>query len=330
MAEDEGEIIVKIPGDGGDPVVVDPATPAVTAAAADDPIEDLKSQLSTMRRTTADLTQQVAHHAARAEQATAEVAQVRGRIAESQIDTLTAGISAAQADAERAEAAYTAAFEAGDGKAMAKAQREMAGAEARKVHLEQAKADLGDDAALPTRRAPRIDDPQPTRQPQPAVSEDPFAAWTRGRTAPTVAWAEQHKDWVLDPVKSKKLTAAHFDAEADGIAPDSPAYFKHIEKFIGIAPVQKTDPQPAAQQRRPAAPVAPVTPTDGGMGGNTGGEVRLTKAERDSATDGTLVWNTDDPTGRFKKGDPIGIQEFARRKMAMIKEGRYAASYTVE
>ena len=54
-------------------------------------------------------------------------------------------------------------------------------------------------------------------------------------------------------------------------------------------------------------------------------EVRLSAAEARSATDGTLVWNYEDPTGkgRFKKGEPIGIQEMARRKAALTKDGRY-------
>jgi hypothetical protein len=44
-----------------------------------------------------------------------------------------------------------------------------------------------------------------------------------------------------------------------------------------------------------------------------------------SATDGTLVWNYNDPSGqnKFKKGDPIGTQEMARRKQSLSKAGRY-------
>jgi hypothetical protein len=50
-----------------------------------------------------------------------------------------------------------------------------------------------------------------------------------------------------------------------------------------------------------------------------------------AATDGTLVWNYDDPSGKakFKKGEPIGIREMARRKSLMTKEGRYDRSQVV-
>ena len=58
--------------------------------------------------------------------------------------------------------------------------------------------------------------------------------------------------------------------------------------------------------------------------------MRLSKGEAASATDGTLTWNYDDPSGqkRFKKGDVIGVQEFARRKLALKESGQYDKSLT--
>ena len=58
--------------------------------------------------------------------------------------------------------------------------------------------------------------------------------------------------------------------------------------------------------------------------------VRLSKGEAASATDGTLIWNYDDPSGqkRFRKGDPIGVQEMARRKLALQQAGQYDKSFT--
>ena len=76
-------------------------------------------------------------------------------------------------------------------------------------------------------------------------------------------------------------------------------------------------------------PVAPVQSSAGGTSGG-GPEIRLSPGEAQSATDGTLVWNYDDPSGknRFKKGDPIGIQEMARRKHELQKQNAYDKSYT--
>ena len=75
-------------------------------------------------------------------------------------------------------------------------------------------------------------------------------------------------------------------------------------------------------------PVAPVQASGGGTSGG-GTEVRLTRGEANAATDGTLVWNYDDPSGqkRFRKGDNIGIQEMARRKLEMSKQGLYDKSF---
>jgi hypothetical protein len=125
------------------------------------------------------------------------------------------------------------------------------------------------------------------------------------------------------------MQAAHFDAESEGFALDSPKYFDHVERFLGMKKAAEPEPKPnggaeATSQRRPTAPVAPVTPSGGGMSGDSN-TVRLTKAEAEAAQDGTVQWNYDDPTGkgRFKKGDPIGLTEYARRKLTMTKQGRY-------
>ena len=91
-----------------------------------------------------------------------------------------------------------------------------------------------------------------------------------------------------------------------------------------FTPNGEDKPPPA---RRSAAPVAPVTPSPGGTSGG-GAEVHLTRGEAATATDGTLTWNYDDPSGqkKFKKGDPIGIQEMARRKKTMKEQGLYDKS----
>ena len=73
---------------------------------------------------------------------------------------------------------------------------------------------------------------------------------------------------------------------------------------------------------------APVSRENGsGNGRNADGRtsIELTGGEVDRATDGSIVWNYNDPNGRFKKDDPIGVNEMARRKMLMTKEGRYLA-----
>ena len=52
-------------------------------------------------------------------------------------------------------------------------------------------------------------------------------------------------------------------------------------------------------------------------------DIVLTQREIEAATDGTIPWNHDDIAGSHKKGDPIGIDEYKRRKAIMTKEDRY-------
>jgi len=69
-----------------------------------------------------------------------------------------------------------------------------------------------------------------------------------------------------------------------------------------------------------------------GGGGNCGSssKVSLTEGEVRAAEDGTHLWNVGQVyNGRVLQpndkmvGEPIGIQEFARRKRTMMAEGRY-------
>jgi hypothetical protein len=79
--------------------------------------------------------------------------------------------------------------------------------------------------------------------------------------------------------------------------------------------------------------VAPVGQASGGGTSGGGPEVRLSKNEVNAANDGTHVWAENDlRAGRIKDkskiGEPIGTQEFARRKYQMMKDGAYGSQYT--
>jgi hypothetical protein len=125
-----------------------------------------------------------------------------------------------------------------------------------------------------------------------------------------------------------RMMAAHHQALAEGIALESDEYFDMVEKGIkgpAAKPAAKEQAKPAVGDgRRPSSGAASGAGAGGGMNGGAT-TVTLTAREAASATDGTLVWNYDDPTGqnRFKKGDPIGIAEMARRKHEGKKAGLY-------
>jgi hypothetical protein len=318
---DENEIIVNVEGEegGSDDVII----------ADNDAVAELKRQHEALKadveKRDADLAvERAARFAAdqRAADARAREAALHTRVTESQGDAIASGIDAAQAEASQAEADYAALMERGDFAGAAKAQRRMAAAEARILRFDEAKSDLE-----ARKSAPRTDD-TPSRA-------DPVEAHLAKFTEPTARWLRDHKEWLTDPRKNAKLTGAHHFAVAEGYDPDTPGYFEHVEKTLGL----RDEPQPARNgsgngqaktpARRSAPPVAPVNGSAGahssGSGDNRGNQVYLTKNEAASATDGTLVWNYDDPSGkdRYKKGQPIGIQEMARRKLEMQKRGLY-------
>jgi hypothetical protein len=314
---DDDAITVTLPADEGGAVItkVEGEKPAPVA---DDPISDLKGQFETLKGQLGQTTQRLVGAERQLAAKDQEIAEVRKEVTSSQLDTVLSGIQAAEAEATAAEREYVAAAEAGDFAAQARAQRKISGAEARIQRLKEAEGDLKDQAA--TKPAPR----QETRQ-QP--NADPVEQFTRGMSSKSAAWIREHPDCVTDPKKNARMLAAHNLAMADDIAVDSPEYFERIE--AGIMSAKKADPEPNPKpvNIRPSAPVAPTGNSGGGMNGG-GPSVKLTQREVNSATDGTLVWNYNDPNGKFKKGDVIGIQEMGRRKILMQKQGLYDRSFS--
>jgi hypothetical protein len=205
---------------------------------------------------------------------------------------------------------------AGDVEAEVEAQDRLAKARSTEMRLDEAKSDMEARAKTP----PKREEP---------VTNDPVEIFAQGRTPPTAAWVRAHPEYVRSEKGLKKLTAADAVAQAEDLIPDTPEYFARVEEYLGITE-KKPAPTEAAQvvpRRSPAPPVAPgaAVSTNGGGSSPT---VSLTSREATAAQDGTHIWNYDDKNGKFKKGDPIGIQEFARRKLALQKSGSYDRTYT--
>lgn len=321
MADEE--IVVEIEGDSAlsasEVVAVDDTgkTTSTKKAADDDIVESLKSQLAAKQTELAQVQQRAtsAETVASQMQARTQRAEREAQVARQDAHahtkaTIDSGIAAAKSEADAAQQAYETAFESGNAKETAKAQRRLADAAADLRYLQQAKADL---AEAP---APRQSEPKP--------AADPVEEFIGRHTAPTQAWMRAHKDYLTDPKKNARMQAAHFDAVANDHQPDTEAYFDHVERKLGLKTDQSAAQDPPKVERRPTAPVAPSGSAPGAMNGGKV-SVTLTRGELAAAEDGTHTWNYDDPSPakKFKKGDPIGRTEFARRKAAMMKEGRY-------
>jgi hypothetical protein len=326
MAGEDDDVIVSLPGDTSQVVKTDDVVVKTGAAEVSfndedggDPVADLKKQFTQMTGALSTVVASQQQTEQQLREANQRLQRAESQVTVSQLETIENGIAQIDADTEAAEAAYAHAFDAGDGAAMARANRAMQQAIVNRAKLVEAHQDLKEAA----KRGPAQ---QQGRQPVRTAPADPVeAVIANGNVSPkSAAWLRAHPQCITDPKLNARMLAAHNLALADDIPVDSDEYFERIEQ--GIKPVkqqqQQVEKKPAADGRRPSSAAAAGGATGGGLNGGTV-QVKLTKGEAASATDGTLVWNWDDPGGKFKKGEPIGLAEMARRKHEGMKAGLY-------
>lgn len=290
---------------------------AISTEVKDPAMQELMAQYKDLEGREAEKDRRLAESEREKERLRVEAEGAKKQVANSHLDTVTTAMNSAKADAEQAKRDIRIAKDAGNIDDEIEAQDRLAQARADERRLDEARSDLEARAKAP-----------PKRQAPPS---DPVEAYVQGRTAPTASWLRAHPEFITDTRKQAKLTAAHYDAEGDGLVADTPAYFAHVEKFLGIGGEVVTKAAPTeAEQVKPKrnAPVAPGSAVANGGGGSGATPVMLTRGEAAAAQDGTHVWNYDDPKGKFKKNEPIGLQEMARRKVAMQKQGLYDKSYS--
>jgi hypothetical protein len=300
---------------------------------AADPADELRAQLAEFERRTEEHKAQLAEarrradeHQRRAETSQREATLSQAQIIDAQLNGVLVGLAAAEADANAAEAEIAHAMERADYAAVAKAQRKMAQAETRIDRLALAKEHWETQKRTPAR-------PQRREQPQPQ-------GWDASATIERLEgksrdWAMEHREFFSSPEQYQKVERAHLHAVAEDIEPNTPEYFEHIERRLGLkkGPDRERDGSGKfvageKPKRSSSPPAAPVNASGRGSNGVQGNTVTLTPGEARAAQDGTHVWNYDDPNGRFKKGQAIGVEEFARRKRELTRQGAYDRSYS--
>lgn len=182
------------------------------------------------------------------------------------------------------------------------------------------------------------------KNPGPVIPDDPVEAMIataaqsgQPLSSQAAAWMREHPEVASDDVLLSKVGYLHKAALKDGLKADTEEYYNFINEQMGFG--EGAEPAPAKPKSNghvsaPAQPKrktvsAPVSRDVATSNGNlSGAAVRLTAREAAAATDGTHTWAYDDPTDkkRFKKGDPIGLQEFARRKKKLAESGAYDAT----
>ena len=299
--------------------------PKETVEVKDPAMLDLMNQYKELEAKSKDAEKAKAEEINRRVAAEQEVAQhrqavevSRRRETSSHLDTITTALAAAEQDAESAKREYIRARESNDFAAEAEAQDRLAKARSTATRLDEARQDI----------EARLKRPPP--QSPPPVPTDPVEAVAQRLTAKSAQWVRAHPEYIHTDGGMRKLTAADAVAKDEGFIPDTPQYFERVEQYLGLrkaADVADSKPPTEASQVKPRStpPVAPGA----AVSGSSQPSVTLTQGEAATATDGTLIWNYDDPTGknRWKKGDPIGVQEMARRKMEGKKRGLYDRAY---
>lgn len=322
----DADLVIEL--DAPEPVVVEkePAPQPVVEtkpAAVVPPVEDLKGQLAELTKTAERergekeaARAEAVRLAAEATQAKDALAKVHTDLAESNVSAVESAIAAAKAEADGYQRDQQAAFENGDYAKAADFGRKMAKAEAKIVRLEEGKDDLETLRAQPKK---------PEATPQPAAQADPFERVVASASPKAQTWLRAHPEFVKDEGKARKAQIAHLSAIDNGLTVDSDAYFDFCEQQLGL----KAKPEPQPTTRTTSMPAAPVSRDATPSGGQTTPtQVSLTPGEQRNATDGTIVWNYNDPKVGAVKGQAIGLKEMARRKIALKAAGAYDRSYT--
>lgn len=252
--------------------------------------DDEPAHTSRTPRSVDEIDQESARHRAETARLNRHTAQLRTETARNNVAT---ALNIADTEAATARTSYKSALDAYDTDGIVEAQARLTAIEARRVRLQEQEQAL---------------------QRAPLPPADPVDAYCANRSEPTAQWLRAHPEYVVDGRKNAKLTSAHYEAVADGLEPDTSSYFSFVERKLGI----DRGGSGGSSGRRAAAP--DFNPADARTHiSDDGKTVRLTAGEARAATDGTLIFNFGP-----NRGKPIGVAEAARRKAAMVAEGRYS------
>lgn len=289
---EEAEIQVENAEDPPEIEVKAEEPPAETGITTDDGIKQLRLQLEEERQARIRAEQQAREAAEKVYAAKNEVEDTNLRLIENAITTL-------KNNEQILKQRFKAALSQNDHDEAAEIQVQMSELAVKKLQLEQGKL----------AQEEKMKEPKP----QPVVQQnDPVELLASQLTPRSAQWVRAHPEYARNSNLYQKMIAAHTLVVSDGIQPDSDEYFDAIETTLNIkraAPAVQEESAlssaAAPTQRRSAPPAAPVSRSPVNNSGTRPNVVRLTAAEREMAA---MMDMTD--------------QEYARQKMALIKEGK--------
>lgn len=295
----------------------------MTQQTADDDIAVLK-------QTAATATEGKKAAEARADAAEDELGKARAAAAQAIADRTRAdkaaaanGIAAAEQEIANLETRLAAAMKTGDAAEVAKSTRGIATAQGRLDQMVSVKGRIerwekDQMARFEAAAKAARENPQPRQPTRPTGSGTDISAYS----AETQTWLNAHPEVRDSADKMAQALKHHHAALGEDLTPDTPAYFKFIEKRLGIGKQEEKDDENvvdinAAPDEPPPPPAtdtaaAPSRGNGNGQAKNTTGRIRLTQAEMETARN-TFSW---------LKTDDEKYKAYAKNKAELIKEGR--------
>ena len=284
----DGVVVEETPKEGVEIQVADTNEPETDFNAS---IEQLKQQLEAEKQARIDAERRI-HEAQSREYA------ARNDKADTDLQLINNAIYTVNTNTGILKSHYAEAMQAGDYARAAEIQQEMASNEAKRLQLENGKAAM--------EAAPRQ---EPPRQ----QVTDPVEALASQLTPRSAEWIRRHPEFARDQRMFNKMIAAHNLAVADGIQPDTDAYFAEVESTLKInrnaaatqaeAPMEQTAKVTQQRVSPNAAPAAAPVSRQSSSDRQT--VVRLSAEEREMAS--------------MMKMTP---EEYGKEKLKLKREGK--------
>lgn len=284
----DGVVVEETPKEGVEIQVADTNEPETDFNAS---IEQLKQQLEAEKHARIDAERRI-HEAQSREYA------ARNDKADTDLQLINNAIYTVNTNTGILKSHYAEAMQAGDYARAAEIQQEMASNEAKRLQLENGKAAM--------EAAPRQ---EPPRQ----QVTDPVEALASQLTPRSAEWIRRHPEFARDQRMFNKMINAHNLAVADGIQPDTDAYFAEVESALkinrGAAATQAETPmeQTAKVTQQRVSPNAPpaAAPVSRQSSSDRQTVVRLSAEEREMAS--------------MMKMTP---EEYGKEKLKLKREGK--------
>jgi len=232
------------------------AAPEPAPAPQPDPAEEVRAQLLAAQQAAQQANAERDRMRAIAAQKEQEARAASSDAQLQQYNMLVQTMQSTERQLETLEEKAQQALEVGDGRAHAKAMREIAALQTKMEWYADAKVQIEEQAEAQRQaaeRAAQTPRQTPVRQQSAAPSN---------LTPESQRWLAAHPDVLRDPQKTAAVVLAHHVAVDQGWVQDSPAYFAFIEQRLGYRQVSDSRP---TQRQTYAAPVSRdvgTTPTN--------------------------------------------------------------------